>query len=172
MVSPECAAGAAVPVEAAKALRAVGAAAVEVGEISRDAPAQQAAKQEAESWPDFERLASAVKDFVHRAPGMSEADVWGSFECMKEVLEDFMHQAGALQGLLQEALACRQDLCDAEGGSKGWSGAEVLFMQRACSEECFLQEARVGIRSWSKAAVKQQALVVKRFMQKGVFLKV
>ena len=45
-----------------------------------------------------------------------------------------MHQAGALQGLLQEALVGRQDLSEAEGGSKGWSGAEVLFMQRACSE--------------------------------------
>ena len=61
---------------------------------------------------------------------MSKADVWGTFECMEEVVEDFMHQAGALQGLLQEALAGRQDLCDAEGGSKGWSGAEVLFLFR------------------------------------------
>ena len=103
---------------------------------------------------------------------MSEADVWGNFECMKEVLEDFMRQAGALQGLLQEALAGRQDLCDAEGGSKGWSDAEVLFMQRACSEEDFMQAAGVGIRSWSKAAVRQQALVVERFMQEGAFLKV
>ena len=54
--------------EAAKASGAVDAAAGEVGEISRKAPAQQAAKHEAESWPDFARLASAVKDFVHRAP--------------------------------------------------------------------------------------------------------
>ena len=97
--------------------------------------------------------------------------VWGNFECLEEVVEDVMHQAGVLQGLLQEALVGRQDLSEAEGGSKGWSGAEVLFMQRACSEEGFLQEARVGIRSWSKAAVRQQALVVERFMQKGFFLK-
>ena len=62
-------------------------------------------------------------------------------------------------------------MCDAEGGSKGWSGAEVLFMQRACSEEGFLQEAGVGIRSWSKAAVRMQARVVERFMQEGAFLK-
>ena len=62
---------------------------------------------------------------------MSEADVRGNFECMEEVVEDFVHQAGALQGLLQEALVGRQDLSEAEGGSKGWSGAEVLFMQRA-----------------------------------------
>ncbi len=35
---------------------------------------------------------------------------------------------------MQEAFAGRQHLCDAEGSSRGWSGAEVLFMQRACSE--------------------------------------
>ena len=68
---------------------------------------------------------------------------------------------------MQEALVGRKDLSEAESGSKGWSGAEVLFMQRACSEEGFLQEARVGIRSWSKAAVRQQALVV-RFLE-GLF---
>ena len=44
-------------------------------------------------------------------------------------------------------------------------------MQRACSEDGFLQEARVGIRSWSEAAVRQRALVVERFVQMGAFLK-
>ncbi len=34
-----------------------------------------------------------------------------------------------------------------------------------------MQAAGVGIRSWSKAAVRQQALVVECFMQEGAFLK-
>ncbi len=34
-----------------------------------------------------------------------------------------------------------------------------------------MQAAGAGIRSWSKAAVRQQALVVERFMQEGDFLK-
>ncbi len=86
---------------------------------------------------------------MRRAPGMSEVDVRDNFECLGEIVEDFMHQAGVLQGLLQEALVGRRDLSEAEGGSKGWSGAEVLFTQRACSEEAFRQEARSRPLSWS-----------------------
>ncbi len=82
--------------EAAKAPGAGDAAAVEVGETSRHAPVEQAAKHEAESCPDFARLASAVKAFRAPGLGMSEAYVWCNLEGMEEVVEDFMHQAGAL----------------------------------------------------------------------------
>ncbi len=56
----------------------------------------------------------------------------------------------------QEALVGTKDLSEAEGGSKGWSRAEVPegFMQRACSPEVFLQEAKVGSKGWSEAAVR------------------
>ncbi len=67
-----------------------------------------------------------------------------------------MQQAGPLQSFSQEALVGRKDLSEAVGGSKGRSRAEVPegFMQGACSAEVFLQEARVGSKGWSEAAVR------------------
>ena len=91
-------------------------------------------------------MADAVADFVCQVkdggPGLSEDEVAEDFELYDEALESFMRQAGALMGLLQDALVGRADFSEAEGGSQGWSGAEVPkgFKQQACPADGFLQE--------------------------------
>ena len=59
-VSPACKASTGL------APRAAGAAAPEAGKVSRNAPAQRAAQHEAEAegWPEFELMASAIAGFV------------------------------------------------------------------------------------------------------------
>ena len=56
------------------------------------------AVSEAEDWPDFERMACAVTDFVCQVrdggPGFSEDEVAEDFELYDEALESFMRQAG------------------------------------------------------------------------------
>ena len=78
-----------------------------------------------------------------------------------------------LKGFLQDALVGRAHLSEAEGGSQGWSGAEVPkgFKQQACAVDGFLQECMVGSKGWSVASVKQQANVVEDFLQQAVVLK-
>ena len=129
-----------------------------------------AAVSEAEDWPDFERMADAVADFVCQVkdggPGLSEDEVAEDFELYDEALESFMRQAGALKGFLQDALVGRADLSEAVGGSQGWSGAEIPkgFKQQACAVDGFLQECMVRA-GWSVASVKQQANAVEDFLQ-------
>ncbi len=106
-------------------------------------------------------------------PGLSEDEVAEDFELYDEALQSFLHQAGALKGFLQDALVGRAHLSENEGGSLGWSGAEVPkgFKQQACAADGFLKECMVGSRGWSEASVEQQASVVEDFLQQAFVLK-